>query len=348
MLTRTDDPPNDATRPAVLLHLARVLAGAAAPDRSGDGRPAATAGGAAATRPDDPTHTALVAVVGPLPRVGADPVDLAVRPLDGHPVDVLLGFVAPSDWSAIGVVAPATARHMGADAGVSPPFGDGERIVMVHLLGRDGVGVSVGRRADGSFWESSADPPEPGAEPEPGATGRLDDVLRRVLGLPTRPPTVGPAELWARLWLDRVLSDVGSRPDREWSWRSIAVLHPAAQLVVDDLRGRLAEVVQAMPRLAEILARGRSWDDLRLGYESGQWATPSIPPDLARWMDDGIFSRWLLAELPPCGEALVALRDLLPRRLIRRIDSTLAGWNVSTALGAEGGWTAGSAPEGAP
>ncbi len=335
---------------AVLLRQARTLAEAAA---------------------DDGCGTRLVALTGPLPEPGTEPLDLAVRPLDGHPVDVLVGFVAPAAWSAVGVVAPATAHRLtdvgatahpvaangaigapalpvaadadiGADActGASPPFDDGERIVMVHLVAREGARASVGRRADGSVWVWATSGTAGDDEP----TGRLDDVLRRVLGLPTRPPPADPAELWASWWLDRLLTEVGLRPDRSWSWANLAVLHPAAQLVVDDRRGRVTEVVRAMPRLAEILARGRTWGDLRRDAGSGGWATPSIPPDVARWMDDGIFSRWLLDEVPSCGETLVALRDLLPHRLVRRLEDTVAGWQVSTSADADP-WTTGPPSE---
>jgi hypothetical protein len=319
MLTCAHHPPIDAGTHDVLLRLARVLAEAAAADDLRAPR-ATDAGGVGS----------VVAVIGPLPRLGADPLDLAVRALDGHhPVEALVGFVAPDDWSAVGVVAPATAHHLDTAAGVTAPFDNGDRIVTAHLIARDGASASVGRRSDGSVWSTSA----PSGVDQP--SGRLDDVLRRALGLPTQPPPADSAELWARLWLDRVLAEVGGRPDRSWSWASLAVLHPAAQLVVDDLRGRVAEVVRAMPRLAEMLSRRRTWGDLRRDHLSGDWTTPSIQPDVARWMDDGIFSRWLLDGVPSCGETLVALRDLLPRRLVRRIEASLTGWQVSIAVDAD-------------
>ncbi len=307
---------------ALLRQLARILVEAAVAD---------DADAPDATHDTDDTGLPghLVAIVGPLAGTDTAAFDLLLRRLDGHPADVLLGFVAPPEWSAVGVVITATARPLDTSAQPSRPprpLDQEEHIVFAYLVARDGVSVSVSRRPDGSRWETSA------TSLDETATGRVDDALRRVLGLPTHPPPADPAELWARLWLDRVLTEVGARPSQPWSWPTIAVLHPAAKLVIDDMRGRVSEVVEAMPRLAEILARGRTWDDLRLGYVSGQWDAPSIPSDVARWMDDGIFSRWLLDSVPPCGAALVALRDLLPSSLVTRIERTLDRWHVSTSV----------------
>ncbi|HKX72044.1 MAG TPA: hypothetical protein VJM75_12480, partial [Acidimicrobiales bacterium] len=49
--------------------------------------------------------------------LGADgPDDLAWFPLDGgHPLDVLLGFVAPEHWVALGVSTPGEAHPVGDD-----------------------------------------------------------------------------------------------------------------------------------------------------------------------------------------------------------------------------------------
>ena len=114
---------------------------------------------------------------------------------------------------------------------------------------------------------------------------------------------------------------------------AIAVLHPAAALVVDDLDDRHADVVEAMPRLAEILAESRSWTTCGGAMSRATGARLSLPPDIAGWMDAGIFSRWLLEGVPPCVESLAALRDLLPRSLVDRVRDTLARWQVPLADG---------------
>jgi hypothetical protein len=84
-----------------------------------------------------------------------------------------------------------------------------------------------------------------------------------------------------------------------------------------------------------MLGRSRSWSDLRIGHASVVPDPAAIPPVLADWMDDGIFSRWLLDSVPDCGSSLVHLRDLLPPRLIARIERVIEGWDVPTDLGTD-------------
>jgi hypothetical protein len=200
----------------------------------------------------------------------------------------------------------------------------GTSVLLVHLLARDGASAACARRPDGSSIDIAA----PTLDDRDSPVGRVADVLRRVLGLPTAPPSTSPDELWARLWLDRVLEEVGADRRRHWSWPSVAVLHPAARLVLDDVGGDLFDVAESMPRLAEILARSRSWSDLRHGYVAGQWDAPAVPAEIAAWMDDGIFSRWLLDGVPVCGATLLALRDLLPAGVTDQIERLLRRWEV--------------------
>jgi hypothetical protein len=325
-----------------LVDIARALLARAGGDPAGENPagddPAEPSGGG--HDPAEPSGAGtLVAVVtqldGPAIRglsAGSDDgsaVDLMLRPLGGHPAEVLTGFTAPLDWSAVGVVGRGRSHRLDdssdSDDETAAPFGDQERLGFAYLVARDGASASACTRADGTTWDHSATGLDGAAE------GRIDDVLRRTLGLPTHPPPAGPIELWARVWLDQVLEAASARPARRWSWPAVALLHPAAQLVLDDLSGRRSEVVESMPRLAVVLANGRSWADLRTGYASGTWVAPAIPPDVAAWMDDGIFSRWLLDGLPGCGDALVALGDLLSERVMARIAGTLEQWEVPTA-----------------
>jgi hypothetical protein len=280
-----------------------------------------------------PPQGQIVATVTPVTDEAG--VDLLVRPLEGHPADVLTGFVAPAEWSGLGVVVPGRSFHLpGADGPDQPdepddpddpPLGDREPIELAYLVARDAASASACRRPDGTIWSHAAD------GLDDAAFGRIDDVLRRALGLPTHPPASSPVELWARLWLDRIVGEVAARPARRWSWPTIALLHPAARLVLDDLAGRPTEVADSMPRLAEMLGHGRTWSDLRREHVSADWEAPAIPADVAEWMDDGIFSRWLLDAVPACGDTLALLCDLLPQRLIARIERTVRRWGVSTA-----------------
>lgn len=298
----------------LLLNLARIVHRAAGHDRS---------------------H--LVALSGPLGGADGDEVDLLMRPLDGHPVDTLAGFDAPAEWTVLGVIATGTARHLeelqATDGSTADPPVPPGRVVTTYLVGRDGTSASICEPPGGSPWETRA------AGLHDAAIGRIDDCLRRALDLPTHPVGAGPGDLWARIWLDELLAAACADPARHWSWTTAALHHTAARAVAGEGLGRASEVADALPRLGEILEAGRGWTQLRAACASGEWSTGSIPAGLAEWMDDGMFGRWLLDELPPCGHQLVALRELLPATVVDRIEATLTGWGIGVEETANGGWT---------
>src|SRR3712207_3573367 len=62
-----------------------------------------------------------------------DALDLGVRPLDGHPLDVLVGFTAPAEWYALGLVVSGTARSLEPRC-TGPP----RRVVTSIFVTRDG------------------------------------------------------------------------------------------------------------------------------------------------------------------------------------------------------------------
>jgi hypothetical protein len=267
-----------------------------------------------------PPTAHLVAFAGPLAERSGE-IELSLRPVDGHPVDELAGFAAPPEWRVLGVVAPGRAHAFGDRT--PPP----DRIVISHVVSRDGSSAWICETIDGPASEGTADGLDDAGH------GRIDDALRRGLGLPTHPPGHEPVALWARLWLDAVLAAVAADPARSWTWVDVAVLHPAARLLLDSsspspIDGR-DEVADAMPRLAELLSAGRPWAELRSACSCGDWPVEWLPADLAAWMDDGIFSRWMLDGLAPCGDLLDALGDLAPVALTDRIRSVLERWNAS-------------------
>jgi hypothetical protein len=262
----------------------------------------------------------LVGIAGPLAERRGE-IEIALRAVDAHPLAELAGFVAPAEWGALGVVAPGRAHALGDR---SPPP---DRVVISHLVSRDGSSAWICKPLDGPASEGTA------AGLADAGPGRIDDALRRALGLPTRPPDDEPGTLWARLWLDAVLAAVAADPPRGWTWVDLAVLHPAVLLLTEHAppsppveRGEMAE---AMPRLAELLSDGRPWADLRASCASGALPVEWLPAELAAWMDDGIFSRWMLEGLTPTDDLLAALGDLLPAGLTDRVRSVLERWNLS-------------------
>jgi hypothetical protein len=297
--------------PARLLELLRPVHQAIAGAGSG--------AGACADAGHPPALAHLIGFTCPSAETAGE-IELALRPVGGHPIDELAGFVAPPEWSALGVVAPGRAHAFGDR---SPPP---DRVVISHLVGRDGSSAWICEPLDGPASEGAAD------GLDDAGRGRIDDALRRGLGLPTHPAEHDPVALWARLWLDAVLAAVAADPARGWTWVDVALLHPAARLLHDQAPAApidRSEVADAVPRLAELLSDGRPWVDLRAACASGAWTVEWLPAELAAWMDDGIFSRWMLDGVTPCDELLDALGELVPAALVDRVRLVLDRWNVS-------------------
>jgi hypothetical protein len=251
--------------------------------------------------PPDPDHDALAALVraadealdddavlgvhGAAPGTGR----LAWTPLGGlHPLDALLGAVAPPHWCAVGV------RTRGVATG---PDGTDD-VVVTLLVGRTGASASTMRRGDTVV-------PLPG-RPD----GTIADACRRALGLPTAPPPGSTALLWTLSWLDRVVAEASARPpgDRR-SWAEVARWHPA---VAGGLAaGPGTPSPAAVAGAARALAEAWPWPQLR--SSPAVVDVPGGPPDLSlsRWMDDGMWARWVLGAFPALDDLVAATRALL-------------------------------------
>jgi hypothetical protein len=219
-------------------------------------------------------------------------VALALHDLGADPVDELVGFVAPPDWDAFGLVAPGRATDL--ESGRDHP------VVVTHLCDRLGQELSAIRSAgpDGpTVWPHPA-PPEP-------VVGRVPDLCRRVLGLATPPPEGPPTELWLTQWLDRCLA-LAALAESPLTWEHLAALHPAGPVGA----GRRAPGPDALAELAAAGARQASWRSLRLAAGTGT-DLPVLTPEMVAWMDDGTFSRWWPTEAPPWRDLLGDLVDLL-------------------------------------
>lgn len=226
-------------------------------------------------------------------------------PLDGaHPLEVLLGFVAPLHWRALGVSCSGGARRLDAagrprrDASGAPAEPD--PVVVTVLIDRSGAGAGLMRRDDEVV-------PLPGP-PE----GAVADACRRALQLPTAPPPASTVGLWTLAWLDRVV-EVASAADgasRLLSWSALARLHAAAG--PPDARPSTALDPAALAASAAVLAEAWTW--ARLREDPLVVDVPGPPPSsqLAAWMDDGMWARWLLSRLPAADDLLGAVHALLP------------------------------------
>jgi hypothetical protein len=257
--------------------------------------------------------------VAPNPELGG--FDLGIRPIDADTsvVEALCGFTAPADWLALGVVTEGNARSLDdRDA-------ESRRVRCVHLVDRSGASASTVRlKGEAATVLSSLDDHDP--------SGRVDDVCRLALGLATAPPTHTSIELWALLWLERVIAHRGCAPDTRVGWRDIAELHPAVAMVVADEPGWGGQATESLTRLAELLADVHSWSVLRTACAAREWPVGDIPPEVAAWLDDGAFSRWLIGGFPPISQLAAAARELVPPSVGRRLHAALRAWQLPIDL----------------
>lgn len=253
--------------------------------------------------------------------------EIAVRPLGGDdPIAALVGEVAPDRWWAVGVVASGRAWTTDRDEPGDPVRHRGrhvvDRVLVAHLVARDGSAAAVVQPYDGA--------PEVVLVAGGQAAGRADDLLRRMLGLPTPDPSHDVAELWALQWLDDVLTAAALRtPGAEpLSWSDVAARHPAAALAGRD-RVLRTLIDHDLARLGRAFARVTSWSMLRSECAAGRWRVPGLSAADAAWLDDGSFSRWTMQQHAFCGEYLEDLRVLLAPRLVSRIEEVLAEWDLA-------------------
>lgn len=283
---------------------------------------------------------------------------LAWYPLDGaHPLDLLLGFVAPLHWRALGVHCLGQARHLDeprppahpADgepsgherAGRGDGGGSGFRhrpadeaadVTMTLLFDRQGRSAAVLRR--GAAVSALPEAPE----------GTVADACRRGLGLPTAPAPASTLPLWTLLWLDRVVERAAGTA-RPRSWAEVAALHPAVQTGPAGAPARLtapsldpahldpAHLDPARHGPAGLVAAARElaaacpWARLRAEPALAPVPGPPPSPALAAWMDDGMWARWLLARLPSPDDLRAAVHALLPLPLAEAVDRVAtAAW----------------------
>jgi hypothetical protein len=210
------------------------------------------------------------------PRAGC----LHLRELVADPVDALVGFVAPAEWWAFGVVAPASLHSL--EHGGRGQERRGFRVA--HLVSRHGAARAVAVGPEGVELVTGPRAAAP--------AGRVPDVCRRVLGLATAPPTTGTGALFVTRWLDDALA------------RAIAGDEGHA----DDLR--------AGDRLAALAAdfdRRWSWDRLRRACAAGEPAVHGMSAGEAAWWDEGGFSRRAFEGYLAPATMLDLLGELRPR-----------------------------------
>ena len=249
-----------------------------------------------------------------------DGLTLATRHRDvDDPIQAMIGFSAPREWSAFGIVAQGRSRPLvdgpclQADLDATP-----EPVRMAFAITRTGLAVRGLRSGRGPFTIA-----DEGSE----SLGRIPDACRRVMGLGTPAPAEAIEDFFALLWVDHVLAAAAAEPG-SLSWPAAADLHFGAGLV-DELA--LPEALSPHEALAighELVRDRLTWHFVRRHASQHHEPTQLFDPEAAAWMDDGMFSRELLGSFPPLPLMLDALEQVATPELFAGVERTLAGWQL--------------------
>lgn len=227
----------------------------------------------------------------------ADKLTLALSPEDFDP----LGYIAPPECRAIGMI--ATGRVRCVDDSAEPPANlasarsGGAR--MACVVGRDGRTGWHMVLPDGS---------ELTEVPDEGCTL---DVLKRCLELPTPPPPAGTGRLSVSSWLGAIRR--AARPGQLLSWGQVLDLHP----VFVEADGPLGPPVREA--VIQAVSSAFDWDLVRQAAMASTDGLGLVDPGLARWMDEGMFARWVLEGFCPLEDLIASVRPFLRPSAARRL-----------------------------
>ena len=249
------------------------------------------------------------------------PGELACYPIDpAHPLELLVGFVAPPHWRALGVSTCGLGHAIAADGRVVRRAGS-PQVRATVLIDRSGDGTGLIRRGDE-------------LTPMPGRPdGLVADACRRALGLPTAPPPATTVGLWTLCWLDRVVDaalsgsgsggacagGAGGGGPGLGTWRDVTRLHPATSIVSRWSAPDLSPDPDALADAARALADAWPWARLRADPAVLDVPGPLPDPTEAAWMDAGMWARWVLAAFPALDDLLDTAATLLPPNLAEAV-----------------------------
>jgi hypothetical protein len=234
--------------------------------------------------------------------------------IDNDNLERLIGFTAPDNCSAVALVAGGWGWSM--DGPRAEAKKHRQRVRTTCAVSADGEVAGRVRWADGRQVDET-----------PGS-GRALDTLRRCFQLPTDPPEVSPGHYFAIQWLDSVCG-AAARSHGKLTWPKAAALHPIVRAVEESGHHIPAEHLIALMRAGE---KAWTWTEIRQqAIQKPHWLGRGLPPNAARWMDEGMLSRWLLGIFEPLDEMLVELDRLVPDGVARRIRRTLRTLDVLPA-----------------
>ena len=266
------------------------------------------------------TLTRLAQSMESLQPAGARPAWAEIiGPLDNpeqvrwHPdLETMVGFTAPPPCQALASVGYGWAHPLDDGCQLLRP-GERRRTRVVCLLTR--AGDMAGYLRDGASILIR----------EPPTIGRVPDLMRRCFGLPTPPPDLPSDALLAAIWLNDIAGR-GKSVTGALTWREVARLHPVVAVAAGD--GLVIPAAQ-FPRIIAVGAEVWNWS-----YLLAQSATPDcwvanlLPDGAVGWMDEGIFSRWLLDAVGHPDHLLPRVLPFLEAAAATRLRSTLTRLGV--------------------
>ena len=222
----------------------------------------------------------------------ASQLDVTLLAVPDDPVSGLLGFVAPEEWAACGVLAPGHAVTL--EGG-----GSGADVGFAHLVDRSGRFSSALRTRPGA--------PVAVSSGRSALASRVDDVCRRALQL----RDCAFVDIAGDAPHGNVARPHRDAPDPRRHRRLARNCRTASGARVPPQR-------RSRPDPSSARRRGPAGDRVpvvggrphRRG--DGDDGSFGVAPALIAWMDDGMFARWALECFPDVGALLDIVDSLAP------------------------------------
>jgi hypothetical protein len=230
-----------------------------------------------------------------------------------HPdLETMVGFTAPPPCQALASVGYGWAHPMDDDCPLLQP-GERRRTRVVCLLSRAGDMAGYLRDSTSVLIR------------EPPTVGRVPDLMRRCFGLPTPPPDQSSHAVLGAIWLNHIGAR-GDIADRALMWREVAELHPVIAVAA---AGGVEVPAAQFARIIELGAEVWNWSHLlSQATTPGCWVADLLPDGAPGWMDEGIFSRWLVDALGHPARLLPRVVPYLEAAAAKRLRSTLTRQGV--------------------